>query len=98
MIFLIICFLVIFILLSIIPFVQWIINKNYNKVETTTFHFPLELLNAEMNNLKWENINVNTTLGIDLKTRGSVRLAKGLIMSDKIFKEKKAEEYSYDLP
>lgn len=88
---------IIFILVSAIPFFQWIIAKK-NTEDKVEYSFPKELFDCDLKELKCEQTLHSGVSRISLQNRGSVRIAQGHILSLNDIEEKKAVVYSVELP
>lgn len=86
---------------SIVPFIQYIEFKRKPVGKRYKYYFSEELLNYDMDNLSFENIDVvneRTNNRLYLSDRGWIRCPNGTVMSERGFEEKKAREYSIELP
>lgn len=94
--YLIIILAVIFILISFFPIMELLVsNKESYKIE---YEFPKELLNSNLDNLKFESVDNETVKRIAMQNRGSVRIAQGRVLSKKDLEEKKVKAFSVELP
>lgn len=87
MIYFIIILLALLFLVSAVPIMQLFIS-NMNATDKIEYGFPSELINSDMNELKYENIS-NSRIN-----RGYTRL----ILSKADLEDRKAKAYSVELP
>lgn len=86
---------------SVVPVIQFIKFKNKPAEKRYKYYFTEELLNFDMDNLNFENIDVineRKNNRLYLADRGWIRCPNGTVMSDRGFEEKKALEYGIELP
>lgn len=86
-----------FVFVSIIPFIQLCISMRSMK-EEIQYKFPQELLNSDMDNLKYERKDDMYVPRISIQNRGSVRLAKGNILTLETLENRKVKANSVELP
>lgn len=89
--------ILLFIFVSIIPFAQTLAQR-YHMDEEIHYKFPQELFDSNMDHLRYEQTEGQSVSRLSLQDRGSVRLAKGHILSVKNLENRKAEAYSVVLP
>ena len=94
--YLIIILIAVFILISFLPFLEFLTSRKESYI--TEYEFPEELLNCNLDNLKFENKGEATIKRTVLQNRGSVRIAQGHILSKKDLEEKKVKAFSVELP
>lgn len=97
MVYLIGLLILLFVFVGIVPFVQTLAQR-YHMDEEVHYKFPQELFNSDMDHLRFEQTEGQSVFRLSLQDRGSVRLAKGHILSVKILENRKAEAYSVLLP
>ncbi len=97
MIYFISILLLLFLVVSVVPFVQLLI-ANICASDKTEYKFPDELFNSKLDELKYEDINDLNINRLAMQNRGSVRLAKGNILSKTSLEERKAKAHSIKLP
>lgn len=97
MIYFVIVLLVLFVFVSAAPIIQLFIS-NMNAVDKVEYEFPSELFSSDMRELKYENINASRINRMSIQNRGSVRLARGNILSKTSLEDRKAKAYSIELP
>ncbi|MDE7176859.1 MAG: hypothetical protein K2O59_03515 [Lachnospiraceae bacterium] len=90
---------IIFLLVGIVPFLQWLYVSKIDKGQKSlSYVFEQELLDSSLNDLRMEDV-VNQTVSLEqMKNRGSVRIAQGLAFDKNDFEKRKQEEYAIDLP
>lgn len=90
---------IIFLLVSIVPFLQWLYVSRIDKAQKSlSYVFEQELLDFNLNDLRMENVAHQTISLEQMKDRGSIRIAQGLAFDKKDFEKRKQEEYAIDLP
>lgn len=85
------------IFVSIIPVIQVFAHRRYVD-EEIEYKFPQELFNSDMDHLRFEQPEGKDIPRISIQNRGSVRLARGNILSTEKLESRKAEAYSAELP
>ena len=86
---------------SVIPLLQFIRFKRTHIKKKTKYYFTEQLLNYDLDNLRFENVDVvdskyNNRLYI--ADRGWVRRPNGTVLSGNSFEKKKELEYQIKLP
>lgn len=94
--YLVIILIAVFILVSILPLIEFLTSQKESFM--TEYEFPVELINYNLDNLKFENKGEATVKRTTLQNRGSVRIAQGRILSEKDLEEKKVKAFSVKLP
>lgn len=95
----IIMLIIIFILVSSVPVLQSIYcNKKSGNIEYTEYVFDKELLDVDLEDLRLENVTNQVVTRKQIKDRGSVRIAQGLVFDGQGFELRKQEEYKINLP
>ena len=87
--------IILFILASALPLLQWYLTNKKEK-EVIDYIFPTELIDHSP-----YRSDDDTSATVDrrsLQYRGSVRMARGSVLTKKGFEEKKAKIYSVSLP
>lgn len=95
--------LIVVLLGTFIPVMQFLLNKNKKTKTTYLYTFPEELVNYNLDNLSFEISNKPQTENISfdrmtLADRGWVRCPNGSVMNNQKLEEKKAIEYNIELP
>lgn len=90
---------IIFFLVGIVPFSQWLYTSKIDKGQKClSYVFDQELLDSNLNELRMEDV-ANQTISLEqMKNRGSVRIAQGLAFDKNDFEKRKQDEYAIDLP
>lgn len=90
---------IVFLLVGIVPFLQWwYASKDDKGKKSLSYVFEQELLDSSLSDLHMEDV-ANQTISLEqMKDRGSVRIAQGLAFDRKDFEKRKQEEYAIDLP
>lgn len=89
--------LLLFLLVSAIPFIQMLVS-GHRMSEEVQYKFPQELFDHDMNNLRYERTDGTGVSRMSMQSRGSVRLAGGNILSTESFENRKEKAYSVELP
>lgn len=71
---------------------------NKTKSENTVYIFSQELLDKDLDMLKMERISGDIVTLENMKNRGSVRIAQGLVFDEADFEKIRSEEYLKELP
>ena len=97
MLFIIIGLIVLFIIISIVPSIQYFVEKKETKYKTE-YEFPAELFDYDIENMNYEYSTDPVVDRTSIQNRGSVRLAQGHILSKFNLDERKEKAYSVELP
>ncbi len=83
--------------IGIVPLAMTFAFRHHADVEIQ-YTFPQKLFHSDMDHLRYEEIEGKNISRISLQNRGSVRLARGNILSMEDLVSRKGEAYSVELP
>ncbi len=90
--------ILLFVFVSIIPLIQMFMPC-HRMSEEIQYKFPQELFDRNMDHLKYEHKTETTTVSrLSIQNRGSVRVARGNILTVEYLESRKEKAYSVELP
>lgn len=90
---------IMFLVIAIVPFSQWIyFNIKTEKTSGLSYMFEQNLLDFDLDAMRIEDVS-NQKINLEqMKNRSSVRIAQGLVLAESDVESRKQKEYAIELP